>query len=149
MDTTVAAVDFQYTGGGVGIQDVAYFIERSLHGSGELMTAEEFSTFSENSLDYYFAQLRQSINVRVAESQSNKWHSDVQLEHSKLRCCFSNAEIDAIEAEWRCLYPVAMADLTRMWAGWTRPGASSHGVYIFPNAVVRQLVQDGMNAVLK
>ncbi len=45
----VAAVDFQYVGGGVGVSDVAYL----LHGSGRAAQA--------SALDHYFARLRTGL----------------------------------------------------------------------------------------
>ncbi len=46
----VAAVDFQYTGGGVGIKDVAYFLS-------SIYNAEELFQNEEKCLEYYFKQL--------------------------------------------------------------------------------------------
>jgi hypothetical protein len=76
----VAAVDFQYVGGGTGMRDVAYL----LHGlpSGEATGA----------LDMYFARLRASLSEQI--------------------------DVDALEDEWRALYPVAVEDFARFVAGW-------------------------------
>ncbi len=78
----VAAVDFQYTGGGPGIVDVAYL----LHGASPEATAA--------SLDVYFTQLRAVLPGAV--------------------------DAAALEAEWRALFPVALADFDRFLAGWHR-----------------------------
>ncbi len=49
-DKEVAAVDFQYVGGGVGIKDVAYFLS-SIYNEDELLQTESWS------LDTYFKEL--------------------------------------------------------------------------------------------
>jgi hypothetical protein len=78
----VAAVDFQYTGGGPGIVDVAYL----LHGAAAVATSR--------ALDTYFARLRALLDGRGDGS--------------------------ALEAEWRALFPVALADFDRFLVGWRR-----------------------------
>lgn len=87
----VAAVDFQYVGGGCGMQDVAYFIGSCLRddGCGEAEAAV---------LDVYFATLRAA------------------LQRLEISC-----DTDALEAEWRGLYPVAWTDFHRFLKGWS-PG---------------------------
>lgn len=77
----VAAVDFQYVGGGCGMKDVAYLINGSPHAA--------------RYLDIYFDRLRESV---------------------------SGVDGDALEAEWRELYPVACADYARFMNGWRRLG---------------------------
>jgi len=77
----VAAVDFQYVGGGVGVRDVAYL----LHG--------EHQETQEAALTTYFAALAPSLPPTLA---------------------------DAVEAEWRALYPVAVEDFERFLSGWNR-----------------------------
>ena len=74
----VAAVDFQYVGGGAGIVDVAYL----LHGERD----------AAGSLEAYFGHLRRALP--------------------------SGADARALEAEWRALYPIAVADFERFLAGW-------------------------------
>lgn len=76
----VAAVDFQYTGGGVGIRDVAYLLDRRDRASEQRL------------LDLYFERLRAELAPDVDGA--------------------------ALEAEWRALYPVAIADYRRFLAGW-------------------------------
>jgi thiamine kinase-like enzyme len=46
----VAAVDFQYVGGGVGIKDVAYFLSSIYH-------EDELHNYESQCLDYYFNEL--------------------------------------------------------------------------------------------
>lgn len=90
----VAAVDFQYVGGGCGMRDVAYLLF-ARRGWG----ASEAS--SESLLDDYFAALRVSLDPSV--------------------------DADALEAEWRGLYPVARADFHRFLAGWSPSAESVRG----------------------
>jgi hypothetical protein len=88
---SVAAVDFQYVGGGCGIKDVAYFIGSCL---GEEACAAKESSL----LDYYFSALGDAL----ASQEKGK-------------------DIDALEQEWRSLYPVAWTDFHRFLKGWS-PG---------------------------
>ncbi|MFO0677026.1 MAG: phosphotransferase [Polyangiaceae bacterium] len=85
----VAAVDFQYVGGGVGVQDVAYLAACLEPTRRETM---------DRVVDAYFALLRDGIT---------RHREDV--------------DVDAIEKEWRALFPVAHADFHRFLAGWA-PG---------------------------
>lgn len=60
-DETVAAVDFQYVGKGVGVKDLAYFL-------GSCFTDKECELYESNLLDYYFEQLRKGTsNLSVME----------------------------------------------------------------------------------
>lgn len=77
----LAAVDFQYVGGGPGIRDVAYVIE----GFG-------WPSLRKGALlDLYFAELKRRLPASAAE---------------------------AVEQEWRALYPVAVRDFDRFLDGW-------------------------------
>ena len=78
----MAAVDFQYAGGGAGVKDVAYFLSSCSRRGAEV--------FEERYLDLYFERLRSALRGRA----------------------------DAVEAEWRALYPIACADFYRFYAGW-------------------------------
>ena len=93
-DARVAVVDFQYVGGGCGMKDVAYFLFGS-HGWGEREPE------SGPLLDAYFEHLRRALEPR---------HVAV--------------DADALEAEWRALYPFARADFHRFLAGWSPSRAS-------------------------
>ena len=84
-----AAVDFQYTGSGIGIIDVAYFLGSALNESALI-------THTESCLDYYFSCLRQALSTTRFDAES-----------------------DAIIAEWRNAYPVACADFCRFLSGWS------------------------------
>ncbi len=86
---TVAAVDFQYVGGGCGIKDVAYFI-------GSCLDEKECEKQEESLLKIYFNALK------------------VALENKEI-------DFDALEENWRELYPVAWTDFHRFLKGWS-PG---------------------------
>lgn len=85
----VAAVDFQYVGGGCGMKDVAYFI-------GSCLNEDECDAREVTLLDSYFASLRQALH--------------------RFRPDLDAAEV---EAAWRPLYPVAWTDFHRFLKGWS------------------------------
>ena len=85
----VAAVDFQYSGGGCGIKDVAYFI-------GSCLNEQQCQQQEESLLDFYFTRLKQAL------AKQNK-----------------NIDAKAVEIEWRALYPLAWADFYRFIKGWS------------------------------
>lgn len=90
-DGDVAAVDFQYVGGGCGIKDVAYFIDSCLEG-------DQAERLSGGLLDHYFRALKPALARR---------HPAV--------------DADAVERNWRALYPLAWTDFHRFLKGWS-PG---------------------------
>ncbi len=94
---TVAAVDFQYVGGGCGMKDVAYFI-------GSCLYEEDCERYETELLDYYFAQLRTALKLRD-----------------------SDIDPDELEQEWRALYPVAWTDFHRFVKGWSPGHWKIHG----------------------
>lgn len=85
----VAAVDFQYVGGGCGMKDVAYFIGSCLDDDGCEKHEAEL-------LDCYFAALRSAM----ASSQPAM-------------------DAAAVEEEWRGLFPLAWTDFHRFLKGWS------------------------------
>ncbi len=85
----VAAVDFQYVGGGCGMKDVAYFI-------GSCLYEDDCEKLETQVLDYYFGELRSALLNKN-----------------------STVDIDALEQEWRALYPVAWTDFHRFLKGWS------------------------------
>jgi aminoglycoside phosphotransferase (APT) family kinase protein len=87
----VAAVDFQYVGGGCGMKDVAYFI-------GSCLFEDDCERLEKNLLNDYFHELKQALIAR------------------KIRLDFN-----ALEQEWRTMYPVAWTDFHRFIKGWS-PG---------------------------
>lgn len=84
----VAAVDFQYVGGGCGIKDVAYFL-------GSCLSSEACESYEEELLDYYFSQLKLACKTKAIK-----------------------VDFDSLEQEWRYMYPVAWTDFTRFLMGW-------------------------------
>lgn len=85
----VAAVDFQYVGGGCGMKDLAYFVGSCLDESSCEKREHEF-------LDQYFATLCRNISMNRPDLDPK-----------------------AIETEWRGLYPVAWTDFYRFLKGWS------------------------------
>ncbi len=86
---TVAALDFQYTGVGVGIKDVVYFL-------GSCCNDLELNQHADNLLAFYFKQLQQA-------------HHHYQ----------KGINFDELETQWRALYCFAWADFERFLAGWS------------------------------
>lgn len=86
----VAAVDFQYVGAGIGVQDVAYFL-------GSVLSEEELEGDLPYLLEHYFAELGQAI-VAKGESQ---------------------ALATAVIEEWQGLFAMAWADFHRFILGWS------------------------------
>ncbi|MCH6259016.1 DUF1679 domain-containing protein [Puniceicoccaceae bacterium K14] len=84
----VAAVDFQYIGGGCGIKDVIYFL-------GSCLDETECERWAHELLDHYFFCLRNALTQKI-----------------------SSIEIDKLEEEWRSLYSVAWTDFYRFLKGW-------------------------------
>ena len=87
--TQCAGVDFQYTGHGCGIKDVAYFI-------GSALSEEDQREHTENCLSIYFSHL-----FKVA----CKYHN-------------SEVALDVVQ-EWQKLYNLACADFCRFLIGWS------------------------------
>ncbi|MEM7231199.1 MAG: phosphotransferase [Planctomycetota bacterium] len=90
----VAAVDFQYVGGGCGMKDLAYF-------AGSCFRDAEAERREDEILSCYFEAMRSYLKA------SND----------------ADAAIDpkAVEEDWRPLYRVAWADFHRFMKGWS-PG---------------------------
>lgn len=84
----VAAVDFQYVGGGCGMKDVAYLI-------GSCFSDNEAERLEKELLDYYFKSLRAAL-------VNNNYEGDVNI----------------LVEDWRSLYPVAWTDFYRFMKGW-------------------------------
>jgi len=84
----VAAVDFQYVGGGCGMKDIAYLM-------GSCLSENECNIYEKELLTYYFKQLEIALDK-----------SDIAVDYNGL------------ENEWRRLYSVCWADFTRFLMGW-------------------------------
>jgi hypothetical protein len=84
----VALVDFQYVGGGVGVKDVAYFLNG-------VLPSRECEALVPVYLDEYFRELRGAV---------------AQLQ--------PRSEATELEREWRELFPFAWADFYRFLLGW-------------------------------
>ena len=85
----VAAVDFQYVGGGCGMKDVAYFI-------GSCLDERECERQEQVLMGAYFSELTQALS-------RHQPHIDPA----------------AVEAAWRPLYAVAWTDFFRFLKGWS------------------------------
>jgi hypothetical protein len=96
-DNAVAAVDFQYVGGGCGMKDLAYFISSCYYD-------EDCERLQEELLALYFEALGQAL----AQHQPQ-------------------IDAAAVEAAWRPLYPVAWADFYRFLKGWSPGHWKIHG----------------------
>jgi len=93
----VAAVDFQYVGGGCGMKDVAYFI-------GSCLRETDCERHERQLLNNYFNELKAALAARG-----------------------SKVDFVALEQEWRRLYPVAWTDFHRFVKGWSPGHWKIHG----------------------
>lgn len=84
----VAAVDFQYVGGGCGMKDFAYFMGSCL----DEQACQELIPFY---LDFYFELLLKAISLQCRK-----------------------INVTALENEWRELFPIAWTDFNRFLNGW-------------------------------
>ena len=111
----VAAVDFQYVGGGCGMKDLAYFI-------GSCLAEDECQQLEAELLDDYFHALKKSL----------------KSQHKMI-------DADALEKDWRALYPVAWTDFHRFLKGWS-PGHWKINSYSerLTREVLQQLQQEGL-----
>ena len=85
----VAAVDFQYVGGGVGMKDVAYFV-------GSCLGEDECERLEAELLGDYFAALRSALSVKRPA-----------------------VDAEALIADWSALYHIAWTDFHRFLKGWS------------------------------
>lgn len=86
----VAAVDFQYVGGGCGIKDVVYLL-------GSCLSSAELKQHDKELLNYYFCELQKAFG-------NNKENHHISFQD--------------LEQEWKSLYPIAWTDFTRFMLGW-------------------------------
>ena len=101
----VAAVDFQYTGGGCGMKDVAYLL-------GSCMSGDDCKKHESELLDYYFSELKYGMGTP--------------------------ADSIPIEAEWRQMYPLAVADFMRFLLGWmpTHPKVNAYSLNLTEEVLI-------------
>ncbi len=85
----VAAVDFQYVGGGCGMKDVAYFL-------GSCLDEDECAARESELLDLYFQDLRRAVAARD-----------------------DRVDFTALQRSWRPLYALAWTDFVRFLRGWS------------------------------
>ena len=85
----VAAVDFQYVGGGCGMKDLAYFI-------GSCLDEDACEAREAVLLDSYFGHFRKSLADKRPE-----------------------VDAVAVEIEWRSLFHLAWTDFHRFLKGWS------------------------------
>ena len=95
----VAAVDFQYVGGGCGMKDVAYFF-------GSCFDEQQCERYVPELLDYYFKELQLAIAHQNPDS---------------------SIDGEELEREWRALFAPAWTDFYRFLAGWMPEHAKIHG----------------------
>lgn len=86
---SVAAVDFQYVGGGCGMKDVAYFI-------GSCLYEDQCASMENELLDFYFGALRFALDAKK-----------------------SDVNFDELEKNWREMFPIAWTDFHRFLKGWS------------------------------
>jgi hypothetical protein len=86
---SVAAVDFQYVGGGCGMKDVVYLI-------GSCLSVDRCVQWQDELLDHYFSDLERALNHY---GQRIDW--------------------PALQDEWRKMFPVAWTDFYRFILGWS------------------------------
>ena len=86
--TKVAALDFQYAGGGCGMKDIAYFL-------GSCLNESQCEIWEEELLDSYFISLKSAVNSKGVD-----------------------IDFFELENEWRLLFPIAWADFSRFLLGW-------------------------------
>lgn len=87
-ESQVAAVDFQYIGGGCGMKDVAYFL-------GSCLSESECQQWEVELLASYFDALQEALD---AVGKVVDW--------------------SALKAEWSAMFPVAWTDFYRFLLGW-------------------------------
>lgn len=111
--TSVAAVDFQYVGGGCGMKDVTYFL-------GSCLSSNQCEIHAPALLDLYFAELEKTIRI-----------SEPEIDFKEL------------EQEWRAMYPLAWTDFTRFLLGWlpAHDKVNDYGLKLM-GSVLSELEQD-------
>ncbi|GHB67928.1 phosphotransferase [Psychrosphaera saromensis] len=115
---SVAAVDFQYVGRGVGVVDLAYLAGSALDQSG-------LEEFGELILPFYLNALKQALADAVTHTPHD--------EHSSI-------DFVELSKEYQELYPVAWADFYRFLLGWN---PKSWKV----NAYIKQMAEKALSSL--
>ncbi|KTD98015.1 kinase [Pseudoalteromonas sp. H71] len=89
LNNEIRGYDFQYTGAGVGIVDVMYFMT-------SCFSCEELYAHAENELAYYFDELEHALALHQPD-----------------------IAVHAVTNEWKALWSAAWADFYRFLAGWS------------------------------
>ena len=92
----VAAVDFQYVGGGCGMKDVMYFL-------GSCLSEQQLYDHHDVLLDHYFHCLADEVQRRRL-----------------------SIDLKDLESEWRLFSPLAWADFQRFLEGWSPEHKKNH-----------------------
>ncbi len=109
-EVAIAAVDFQYVGGGCGMKDVAYFL-------GSCLSSSDCELYQDELLKFYFKELK--LATKTNELDINLFE---------------------LESEWRSLYPFAFADFTRFLLGWMPTHQKLNGYHLkLMNQVLKEL----------
>lgn len=83
-----AAIDFQYSGLGVGVKDVVYLL-------GSALDENELFSHADSVIDLYFGELKSAMSTQ-----------------------FKPDFINNLISEWRTLIPICWADFERFLLGW-------------------------------
>ena len=97
----VAAVDFQYVGGGCGMKDVAYFL-------GSCFDPSQCEQWVPQLLNEYFVHLRNAVSGKTIAGKE--------------------VDADRLESQWRTLFAPAWTDFHRFLLGWM-PGHHKNHEY--------------------
>lgn len=89
MGDKVAAVDFQYVGGGCGMKDLAYFV-------GSCLYEDQCEKMESRILSFYFNELKLALDRKG-----------------------QHLDFAELEQNWRVLFPVAWTDFHRFLKGWS------------------------------
>jgi hypothetical protein len=113
----VAALDFQYVGGGVGVSDVCYLMHSCLDD-------DECEEMSDSILDLYFQELRTAVGERDGLEEKRE-----------------DTDLDALESEWRSLFPFAVADFYRFYKGWSGISSAVNAPETWSERICRDVVR--------
>ena len=111
-ELSIAAVDFQYVGGGCGMKDVAYFL-------GSCLDEYECQQGEEEFLMHYFSELKLALEIRK-----------------------SKVDFNELKREWHEMYAWAWTDFYRFLLGWMPTHYKIHSyTKILSERVIKELNQ--------